>query len=145
MFIGVLLCLLCFLGLLGASRLRRIPLKHPRLTHYHHNYSNSRRMKPLLLQDRKVFHWVDTVFSEAMTVDEPDMPAIDKTLLVLDEYYPDRTMVAFLNRLLGVAREKRLDWLIEMLRRFARLNGIPMTQTWRSGLQIREPSRPLPK
>lgn len=102
-------------------------------------------MKPLLLHDRKVFNWVDNVVREAMTVDDPDMLTIDKTLTVLDDYIPDRTMVAFLNRLLKVAREKRLDWLIEMLRRFARHNGIPMTQTWKSGLQIRKPNRPLPE
>lgn len=40
-------------------------------------------MKHLLLQDRKVFRWVDKVVSEAMTVEEPDMSTIDKTLLVL--------------------------------------------------------------
>jgi pyrimidine operon attenuation protein/uracil phosphoribosyltransferase len=88
---------------------------------------------------------VDNVVREAASVDEPDILIIDKTLQLLDNYFPDRTLVAFLNKLLKVGRAKRLNWLVDMLRRFARSNGIPMTQTWKTGLQIRKPSGPLPE
>lgn len=137
-----------FLFLANASRTARIPLKQPKAPIQHHqdHFLASRRLlKPLLLRDRRVFNWVDNVVHEAIAVDEPDVLIIEKTLQVLGNYFFDRTMVAFLNRLLKMGRTKKLNWLINMLQRFARSNGIPMTQAWQTGLQVRKPSRPLPE
>jgi len=102
--------------------------------------------KPLILQHRDNYKWVRQVVSEATTIDEdPDIPTIESALHIMDSYFPDRTLVAFLNRLLRLARGRDLDWLLGLLRGFARRNGIPMTQTWRVGLQIRKPHRPIPE
>lgn len=74
---------------------------------------------------------------------DPDMQTIDQILTTLEGYCADRTLVTLLNRLLRVARRPGLDWLLVMLQRYQRANGIAMTQTWKSGLQIRKPRWPL--
>lgn len=92
------------------------------------------------------FHWVQNAVKEALqSQSDPEIQTMDQVLQTLDNYLPDRTQVAFLNRLLKLARQRRLDWLILMLQQYQKANRIPMTQTWKSGLQIRKPRRPIPE